>query len=374
MTEHTGARVIICGAGVIGAAVAYYLSQRGVSATVVERCGVACAASGKSGGFLALDWCDGSPLGALARRSFALHAELAQTLGIDYGYRRLTTLAVTTRAHGHRGAPPGAAELSWLDGSGAAYAVLGTPTTTAQVHPEHFTKALLQAALARGAQLRMGCVDGLEVAQGHVRGVYVDGQLLPADVVVIAMGPWSGLAAQWLPLPPVMGLKGHSITLRPAAPIPAQALFVDYVTASGEHLEPEVYPRPDGEVYLCGLSESTRLPERPELVQPRPEAGSVLQRIAGNLSSSLADVQPQRVQACYRPITEDGLPLLGRVPGVSGAYIATGHSCWGILNAPASGLAMAELIVDGEARSVDLTPFAPQRLRAARPTGRVGVP
>jgi prevent-host-death family protein len=43
----------------------------------VERPGVACAAPGKSGGFLALDWCDGSPLGPLARASLALHAELA---------------------------------------------------------------------------------------------------------------------------------------------------------------------------------------------------------------------------------------------------------------------------------------------------------
>src|SRR4029453_7268935 len=166
MTHPESARVVICGAGVIGAAVAYYLSLRGVAATVVERCGVACAASGKAGGFLALDWCDGSPLGALAR-----HPESAQTLQIDYGYRRLTTLAVTTRAHGHRGARHGAEELSWLNGSGTAYAVLGTPTTTAQVHPERFTQALLQAALARGAQLRMGCVDGLEVTQGQVHGV-----------------------------------------------------------------------------------------------------------------------------------------------------------------------------------------------------------
>ena len=47
--------VIVCGAGVMGAAVAYYLTRRGVAVTVVERSGVACAASGKSGGFLALD-------------------------------------------------------------------------------------------------------------------------------------------------------------------------------------------------------------------------------------------------------------------------------------------------------------------------------
>ena len=112
MTHSARARVVICGAGVIGAAVAYYLALRGVAATVIERCGVACAASGKSGGFLALDWCDGSPLAALARKSFALHAELAQTLGVDYGYRRLTTLAVAANAPsrpGTRQVYPGAA-------------------------------------------------------------------------------------------------------------------------------------------------------------------------------------------------------------------------------------------------------------------------
>ena len=361
MAHPESARVVICGAGVIGAAIAYYLALRGVAATVIERCGIACAASGKAGGFLALDWCDDSPLAPLARKSFQLHAELAQTLGVDYGYRRLTTLAVAASAQGLKGSYEVPEEVAWLDKHGVPYAVLGTPATTAQVHPARFTHALLQAALARGAQLRIGCVDGLEVSQGQVRGVRVDGQLLPAETVVIAMGPWSGQAAAWLPLPPVWGLKGHSITLQPTTPVPAQALFVDYVTATGERLAPEVYPRPDGEVYLCGLSEEVALPESPELVQPRPEAGPFLQQIAGTLSSSLAGLVPQRVQACYRPVTADGLPFLGQVPEVSGAYIATGHSCWGILNAPASGLSMAELIVDGQAHSVDLTPFAPQR-------------
>jgi glycine/D-amino acid oxidase-like deaminating enzyme len=74
-------RVLICGGGVIGASIAYFLSRRGVEVTVIERTGLACAASGKSGGFLAFDWCDGTPLGPLARRSFALHAELAQEIG-----------------------------------------------------------------------------------------------------------------------------------------------------------------------------------------------------------------------------------------------------------------------------------------------------
>lgn len=46
------------------------------------------------------------------------------------------------------------------------------------------------------------------------------------------------------------------------------------------------------------------------------------------------------------------------------AVIATGHTCWGILNAPATGAALAELIVDGHSSSVDLSPFDPARFVA----------
>jgi glycine/D-amino acid oxidase-like deaminating enzyme len=52
---------------------------------------------------------------------------------------------------------------------------------------------------------------------------------------------------------------------------------------------------------------------------------------------------------------------MGGVPGVSGAFVATGHNCWGILNAPASGAAMAELIAEGACACVDLRPFTPAR-------------
>ena len=91
-------RVAICGGGVIGAAIAYFLSTRGVRALVIERAGIGNAASGKSGGFLALDWCRGTPVDPLARRSFELHAQLAERLGeelgLEWGYRRLDTLSV----------------------------------------------------------------------------------------------------------------------------------------------------------------------------------------------------------------------------------------------------------------------------------------
>jgi glycine/D-amino acid oxidase-like deaminating enzyme len=64
--------------------------------------------------------------------------------------------------------------------------------------------------------------------------------------------------------------------------------------------------------------------------------------------------------------------VIGRVPGVEGAYLATGHSVWGILNAPATGEAMAELIIDGTARSVDLQRFGPSRFHAFDPGLRTG--
>jgi glycine/D-amino acid oxidase-like deaminating enzyme len=68
-------------------------------------------------------------------------------------------------------------------------------------------------------------------------------------------------------------------------------------------------------------------------------------------------------QACFRPVTRDGLPLIGPISGVKGAYVATGHSVWGILTAPATGEAMAELILDGRASTIDLAPFDPGRMQ-----------
>jgi glycine/D-amino acid oxidase-like deaminating enzyme len=56
------------------------------------------------------------------------------------------------------------------------------------------------------------------------------------------------------------------------------------------------------------------------------------------------------------------------VPQIEGVYVATGHNVWGILNAPATGEALADLIADGVARSIDLTPFDPMRLQPLDPS------
>ena len=142
-------------------------------------------------------------------------------------------------------------------------------------------------------------------------------------------------------------------------------MFVELSTAGGATHTPEVFPRADGTTYVCGLSSQQALPDDPADVTPDPGAREALQAMTRAFAPSLADAPISATQACYRPVTQDGLPLLGPVPGVAGAFVATGHSVWGILNAPASGEAMAELILEGTTRQVDLRRFDPARL----PTG-----
>jgi glycine/D-amino acid oxidase-like deaminating enzyme len=350
--------VVICGGGVIGASVAYFLSCRGVKATVIERTGLACAASGKAGGFLARDWCDGTPLAPLARRSFALHAELNGRLAGDWGYRLLDTYGGIAGFRGQRRSH----HLDWLSARVTIRQQIGTYENTAQVHPEQFTTAMMRAAVAQGAELRLGRVTGIAKRGDRVAGVIVDSETVDADAVVVAMGPWSLLAAQWMQLPAVFGLKGHSLVFDGCAAIPAQAVFLEYGEASCEVLTPEFFPRPDGSAYVCAISSEAPLPLDPAQVGPDPSAIERLEALCAAVSPALAGASIVARQACYRPITGDGLPLIGHVSGLSGAYIATGHSVWGILNAPATGEAMAELIVDGAAGTTDLRPFDPARL------------
>src|SRR5215467_1460273 len=135
-------RIVICGGGAVGAAIAYFVSRGGAQPIVIERHAVAGAASGKSGGFLALDWCRGSPLDRLARRSFALHGELAETLGNPWGYRRLDTYGGYAVESGDARGP---GERPWLSEAVTLTGRLGSPQTTALVEPRAFTRGLVAA-------------------------------------------------------------------------------------------------------------------------------------------------------------------------------------------------------------------------------------
>ncbi|EKX32732.1 hypothetical protein GUITHDRAFT_160318 [Guillardia theta CCMP2712] len=361
-------KVVICGAGVVGSSVAYFLSKRGVPAAIVDRAGVAPAASGKAGGFLAKDWNDGTPIGPLASLSFSLHEELAQTLGLD-SYRRLSCHQVAVS--GPSGSEPKRVDgVEWVDIGVQGHAVMGTEKTIAQVHPKQLTEALMKSALDHGCSFHVGVVQEIKTElrgdSKHVAGVIVDSQFVPCEKVVIAMGPWSSQCTQGLKLPPMLGQKYHSVLMQNEREL-SQAIFFHGLG------DPEVYPRPKGEVYVTGFPDTpVAVEDLPGQEVVRPDVVNRLTETMKLVSTELGRAEVTRYQACYLPISVDGLPLIGKLEEVEGVYIATGHGCWGILNGPATGLVMSELIVDGVAKSVDISPFDPNRFKVFDDMHRVG--
>ncbi|KAK2967636.1 hypothetical protein RJ640_030507 [Escallonia rubra] len=255
-------RVVVCGGGVIGVCTAYFLAKKGAAVTLIEKSSIACAASGKAGGFLALDWCDGGPLSSLARASFNLHRSLARELNgpQSYGYRPLDTLSLSITesepAHGRR---LSSKLPSWVDGPSGNARPIGTTETTAQVHPQLFTRALLSKAMSLyGVEVVIGKLERVEVEEGRVRAVALEGrEVVEADAVVLALGPWTSKLSLLSSLFRVYGLKAHSIVLEPKEPdaITPHALFLSYYSAQGgKPLDPEVYPRPTGVITYQGIS------------------------------------------------------------------------------------------------------------------------
>ncbi len=347
-------RVVIAGGGAIGSATAFFLAERGVEVVVLERHAVAGCASGKAGGFLALDWCDGTPLEPLARRSFRLHAELADRFGNPWDHRRLETFAVAASARRRLGR--GESAPDWLDPGVALQGQLGTTATTAQVHPGRFTEGLL--ARARGARIVTARVDGLVRAGDRVTGLRTDAGDLEGDAVVVALGPWSPLLGDGAPR--VHGVPGPSLVLENPRPLPPHAVFAQVETEAGEIHGPEIFTRPDGTTYVCGVPSGRLLPADPAAVRPVAGDEAALRAALAPLAPELAAAPARVVQACHRPATDDGLPVIGPWPQAEGGWIATGHNVWGILNAPATGEALAAAIT-GATPPVDLAPFTATR-------------
>jgi glycine/D-amino acid oxidase-like deaminating enzyme len=131
----------------------------------------------------------------------------------------------------------------------------------------------------------------------------------------------------------------------------------------------EVYPRPDGTIYICGIGGSDYITKEElkegayreiiEANESRVQAASDSFKELSSLYSKKGVLD--RTQACMRPCPPDAMPYMGPIPFYENAYINAGHNCWGIAWAPACGKAMAELVLEGDATSVDLRPFDPAR-------------
>ncbi|GMH76207.1 hypothetical protein TrST_g9485 [Triparma strigata] len=364
--------LVIIGAGIQGASVAYFTSKLSPTTriTVVEsNPTIAPHASGKGGGFLARSWGDGSVTQELHHRSFDLHEELAAEWNLA-SYRKLPVLSVQ----------PGSSEFkknkstpNWLDGLGGGTSRMGDGSDTAQVSPFEFTsEALLRS---NAAVLTSSTVSSISTSSNGDEVTSVEltsGESIECDGVVVCMGPWSCLASSWFPTitVPMVGIKSTSIVWPRRSNSDGVALFCGEDNEFNTHLE--VYPRPNGEIYCCGVGgseyvqdsdlkdnlylDATTCNAQPSRVEAAKKS---MHKMSKTYKSEFPD-GPETTQACMRPCPPDALPIISTVPGYKNAFINAGHNCWGILWAPISGKILSEMVVKGRS-SVNIEAFDVRR-------------
>ncbi|KAG9010051.1 hypothetical protein FRB94_011028 [Tulasnella sp. JGI-2019a] len=370
--------IAIIGGGIIGTCTAYYLSKHPKIADstirIFEGTSIAAGASGKAGGFLAADWHERrtASLGVL---SFKLHEDLANEHGgvNKWGYRKVTTLNVEVNPVRRNKHVPDAEWLSSVSHSSK----IGDTKTTGQVTPAAFTQTIAKAAEEKGVEITIATVTELrDGADGmkEVIAVANDGEKISfqATDVVFAAGPWTGRLAKQL-LGDKAGVAANivpsncstSVVLRPAEAagmVSPHALFTSITMNNGMTGAPEVYPRADGTVYICGGASTTEpLPEKASDVKHTPALADKLREMAAFISPSHLGhgaTTMEVAQACFRPNSDvTGAPIIGKLqPGI---WIASGHQVWGIHNGPATGKVMAELILDGKATSAEISQLEP---------------
>jgi hypothetical protein len=124
----------------------------------------------------------------------------------------------------------------------------------------------------------------------------------------------------WVSLPAVFGQRSPSLVYDTGSDVPADALFLDYHEASGAVVTVEVFPRANGNTFVTAYSDQAPLPFDPAAVAPEPGEIDRLQVICERLSPRFRAEKIIARQARFRPVTQDGLPLIGKVQSVEGAY------------------------------------------------------
>jgi glycine oxidase len=362
--------VAIIGGGIMGCAVAWRLAQRGIAVTVIERGIPGAEASSAAAGMLApqMESEGPGPMLDLGLRSRALYpslaAELSDRTGIDIGFVKSGVLAVALTEGDERAlserrvwqtargmrveALSGAAARTREPALGDAVRSALLFTDDSQVNPRQLARAFSQAAAGAGARFLQGryvrrvCVQG-----GVATGVELDGDTLTAGTVVVAAGSWSGLI-EGAGVPPtvVRPARGQLVAIETRPPLFRHVLSV--------HGRGYLVPRRDGTV----IAGSTT-----EMVGFRKEVtvGGLVEilGLARSLVPALADAPVIESWSNFRPYTEDHLPVLGPT-SVRGLVLATGHYRNGILLAPITAQAIADLITTGNV-GFDLAPFSVAR-------------
>ncbi|KAH6715623.1 FAD dependent oxidoreductase [Leptodontidium sp. MPI-SDFR-AT-0119] len=425
-TKTAERNIVIVGGGIIGSTTAYFLTRHPSfnpakhTITILEAQSIASGASGKAGGLLAL-WAYPSSIVPL---SYKLHAELAEEHdgATRWGYRTLHCGSLSangkdysahTNINGSKqGVGAGAAEgngeewhklpktnlkgntkngipnsLDWFDTDTIkSYSEMGTPSTTAQVHPYLFTTSMASLAVSSGAKVILGSVTAIDYSGPGSQSVksvtYEDKETkevcnIPATDVILAAGPWT---SRVFPQAPIEAMRAHSVVIK--ADVSPYAVFSDIslpkgFTGSrggggsdgrgktrrhGTSVAPEMYARPDGTVYACGEGDTlVTLPASSDLVTCDEDSCQDIIDYVSSISTPLREGEVLVKQACYLPsVAGGGGPLIGET-GIRGLLLATGHTCWGIQNSCATGKLMSEFIFEGEAKSARIEGLDPRR-------------
>ena len=214
--------------------------------------------------------------------------------------------------------------------------------------PLHFTASVAELAVDLGATVVTGAeVMALEPAPAGVRVVTTRGDFT-AGQVVLAAGAWSPFLARGLGLRlPIEPAKGYSVDVERPAGFPELPLYLG-----------------DAHVVLTPLGDTLRLGSTLELsgwdMRIRPRRVAYLREGGRRAIGIPADGPVRQVWRGPRPVTPDGLPVIGRVPGADRVILATGHCMLGLSLGPVTGRLVAELAA-GKAPSIDLTPLSPAR-------------
>ena len=214
--------------------------------------------------------------------------------------------------------------------------------------PLLFTRSVAELAADAGAQVVTGAeVLSLEPAPEGVRALTTRGDYV-AGQVVLAAGAWSPFLARGLGLRlPIEPAKGYSVDVERPEDFPELPLYLG-----------------DAHVVLTPLGDALRLGSTLELsgwdMRVRPRRVAYLREGARRAIGLPADGPVRQRWRGPRPVTPDGLPVIGRVPGRDRVILATGHCMLGLSLGPVTGRLVAEL-AGGRAPSIDLAPLSPAR-------------
>jgi D-hydroxyproline dehydrogenase subunit beta len=391
--------VVVVGGGVIGCACALALADRGLEVVVLEHAGLAAGASGRNRGLLLPHPEPGSEV--LYREGVARYRRLAEEGGIPFDLRPTALLVVAADGAGlaeaerlagalaelgHTVEPLDPAMLAKLEPCLAPDLAGGFRQDEGwEVDPTAATLALAAAARRAGAVFRThDQVHRLLLDGDRVTGVVVDGGPLAAGAVVLAAGPWTRpLAARAGTDLPVGGARGWLLQTAPLPwtvghtlmdagwATPGEAAFsgrsptVEELAGMAPGPEPwtafALQQGPGGHA-VVGASLAASLREGSE----HPETARGLARRALRFVPGLAGVPVVATWSGVRPVTPDGQPLVGPVPGLAGLWVAAGHGPIGVLAAPATARMLAEHLADGQPDPA-AAPFDPARFAAAAP-------